>query len=63
MVYNRHMDILENFENAWDPEFQYESTPIKQTNHAGEPLLSTNLISETCCNGCSCQTSQDHKPE
>jgi len=33
------MGILENFENAWDPEFQYESTPIVQTNNMGELIL------------------------
>lgn len=45
------MGILENFENAWDPEFQYEHTnPIK-------------IYSDTCCNGCTCQTSDAHKPE
>jgi hypothetical protein len=33
------MVILENFENAWDPEFQYESTPIVERNNMGEPIL------------------------
>ena len=33
------MGILENFENAWDPEFQYEHTPIVPTNNMGEPII------------------------
>jgi hypothetical protein len=33
------MGILDNFENAWDPGFQYESTPIVATNNMGEPIL------------------------
>ena len=33
------MGILENFENAWDPEFQYESTPMVKRNNMGEPIL------------------------
>ena len=32
------MGILDNFENSWDPGFQYESTPIVQTNNMGEPM-------------------------
>ncbi len=33
------MGILENFENAWDIEFQYESKPIINTNNLGEPIV------------------------
>ncbi len=44
------MGILDNFEeyidlgilkteSAWDPEFQYESTPIVATNNMGEPII------------------------
>jgi hypothetical protein len=33
------MGILDNFENAWDPEFQYESTPIVERNNMGEPIV------------------------
>lgn len=33
------MGILENFENAWDVEFQYESKPIIETNNLGEPII------------------------
>jgi hypothetical protein len=32
------MGILENFENAWDVDFQYESKPILETNNLGEPI-------------------------
>jgi hypothetical protein len=37
------MGILENFENAWDPEFQYESTPIVETDQKGDPIIWENL--------------------
>jgi len=58
------MGILENFENAWDIDFQFESTPIKLTNHAGEPSsLASKVFTETCCNGCSHKSESDHKPE
>jgi hypothetical protein len=57
------MGILENFENAWDIEFQNESTPIKVANNAGEPSLAAKLFSETCCDGCSCKSSTDHDTE
>jgi hypothetical protein len=46
------MGILDNFESAWDKEFSFEHTS-----------LSVKLFSETCCNGCSCQTSKDHIKE
>ncbi len=44
------MGILDNFENAWDIDLQYESSGLK-------------VYSEICCNGCTCQTSDAHKPE
>jgi len=55
------MGILDNFEeyidlgklnteSAWDEEFQFESSGLK-------------FYSDTCCNGCTCQTSDAHKPE
>ena len=50
-VYNEYMGILENFENAWDPEFQYESSNINKTS------------SGPCCDGCSCKSSTDHDTE
>jgi hypothetical protein len=36
------MGILENFENAWDIDFQYESKPIIETNNLGEPIIVEN---------------------
>jgi hypothetical protein len=36
------MGILENFENAWDPEFQYESTPIVEKDQKGDPVTWEN---------------------
>ncbi len=54
------MGILENFENAWDPELQFESTPIKVTDNMGRPVedtsLSVKIFSETCCTNCSCKS-------
>ena len=29
------MGILDNFENAWDVDFQTESNPIKETDNMG----------------------------
>lgn len=46
------MGILENLENAWDPEFQFE-----------HQNLAVQIFSDTCCNGCSCKSEKDHKPE
>jgi hypothetical protein len=57
------MGILDNFENAWDIDFQYESAPIKPINNAGEPSLAAKLFSETCCDGCSCKSSTNHDTE
>lgn len=54
------MGILDNFENAWNPGMQYESTPMKPRNNAGELSLTAKLFSETCCDGCGCKTSTDH---
>lgn len=42
------MGILENFENAWDIDFQEE--PKEPEN------LSTKIFSETVCENCSCKT-------
>jgi hypothetical protein len=61
------MGILENFENAWDIDFQTESTPMKETDNMGrekfwedlgrqeEAKLAVKLFSETCCKDCSCK--------
>jgi hypothetical protein len=40
------MGILENFENTWDPEFQYESTPMVERNNMGEPILTEQSLDE-----------------
>jgi uncharacterized protein (DUF1499 family) len=45
------MGILENFENAWDPDIQYESSNINKTS------------SNPCCDGCMCKSSTDHDTE
>ena len=46
------LDNLENSESSWDEEFQFE-----------HQNLAVKIFSDTCCNGCSCKTSNDHKPE
>jgi len=33
------MGILDNFESAWDQEFQFESKPLIETNAIGEPIV------------------------
>jgi hypothetical protein len=33
------MGILDNFESAWDQEFQFESKPIIDKNSLGEPIV------------------------
>ena len=49
--YNGSMAILNNLDNEY-PLFETESSSgiIK-------------ILSETCCNGCSCKSESDHKPE
>lgn len=44
------MGILDNFESAWDTEFSFESSSSKD-----------NISTDTCCNGCGCKSSEDHK--
>jgi hypothetical protein len=57
--YNKTMGILDNLENAWDENFEFESS-----NHKPEyPNLAVKMFSDICCNGCSCKTSNAHKPE
>jgi hypothetical protein len=43
------MAILDNVDNNTYPLFESESSS-----------LAIKVFSETCCNGCSCQTSSDH---
>lgn len=62
------MGILDNLENSWDDDFQFESKPILETDNIGrekfwedlgrpeEPNLAVKLFSETCCTNCSCQS-------
>jgi len=33
------MGILDNLENAWDPEFQFESKPIIETDAIGREIF------------------------
>ncbi len=54
------MGILDNFENAWDPEFQYESNPMPVIDNMGrpteDPSLAVKVFAEACCTTCSCKT-------
>jgi hypothetical protein len=61
------MGILDNLENAWDNEFEFESKPMPVNDGMGrqtfwedlgrpeEPNLAVKLFSETCCVNCSCK--------
>jgi hypothetical protein len=61
------MGILDNLENAWDDEFQFESKPMEETDNIGRSTgawtkgpavydsLAVKLFSETCCTDCSCK--------
>jgi hypothetical protein len=53
------MGILDNLENAWDDEFNFESSLYKPEIDS----LAVKIFSDICCNGCSCKTESDHKPE
>ena len=44
IVYNRDMGILENFENAWDVDFQFESNPIVEINNMGDPVITSDEV-------------------
>jgi hypothetical protein len=33
------MGILDNFESAWDQEFQFESKPLIEKNNLGDPII------------------------
>jgi len=61
------MGILDNFENALNDNFEFESTPMAETDAMGREKfwedigrptenssLAVNLFSETCCSNCSC---------
>ena len=56
------MGILDNLENSWELDLQFESKPIVETDNMGrdkfwqeEPNLAVKLFSETCCTDCSCK--------
>ncbi len=61
------MGILDNLENAWDGNFEFESKPMVDKDAMGrevfwqdlgrpeEPNLAVKLFSETCCTDCSCK--------
>ena len=51
--YNEYMAILDNLENSWDSELQFESNPMPVTDNMGS--LAVKLFSETCCSDCSCK--------
>jgi hypothetical protein len=65
--YNESMGILDNIENAWDPEFQFQSKAIPETDNMGRSpgawktgpavynALTLKLFSETVCKECSCK--------
>jgi hypothetical protein len=46
------MAILDNVDNNTYPLFEPESSS-----------LDIKVFSDTCCNGCACQSESDHKPE
>jgi hypothetical protein len=62
------MGILDNLENAWDNEFEFESKSMPVTDGMGRQIfwedigrpsedssLAVKLFSETCCVNCSCK--------
>jgi hypothetical protein len=62
------MGILDNLENAWDENFEFESKPVAETDAMGrekfwEDLgrpendgLALKLFQEECCTECSCKS-------
>ena len=52
MRYTKYMAILDNVDNDSYPLFESESSSGVIEN-----------ISDSCCNGCACQTSSDHNTE
>jgi hypothetical protein len=67
------MGILDNLENAWDDDFQFESKSlfIKDNvgreefwNDAARPEndnLEIKLFSDSCCTDCSCKSDQNEE--
>ncbi len=64
--YNEFMGILDNFENAWDEDFSFESKPIADTDNMGKEKfwedlgrpdndgLALKIFKEQCCDNCNC---------
>jgi hypothetical protein len=52
MRYTKYMAILDNVDNDRYPLFELESSSEVIQN-----------ISDSCCNGCACQTQADHNTE
>ena len=50
-MYNKTMSILDNLENSID--FDRES----------HQSLAVKVFSDTCCNGCTCKSDNDHTKE
>lgn len=61
------MGILDNFESAWDEDFQFESKPIPETDNLGRekfwedlgrPVendgLALKMFKDQCCDKCNC---------
>ena len=53
------MGILDNLENAWDDNFEFESSIYKPEAES----LSAKIFSDLCCNGCSCKSEAEHTKE
>ena len=53
------MGILDNLENAWDDNFEFESSYY----NPDYPNLSAKIFSDLCCNGCSCKSEAVHIKE
>jgi hypothetical protein len=54
------MGILDNLENAWDDNFEFESKPMADTDNLGiEKKWATEIFSETVCKNCSCTPKEE----
>lgn len=62
------MGILDNLENSWDLESNFESKPMPETDNMGRSTgawtkgpavydsLTVKLFEEACCANCSCKS-------
>jgi hypothetical protein len=70
------MGILDNLENAWDDNFEFESKPMTDKDTMGREIfwqdlgrpeedqsLAVKIFSDLCCNGCSCKSEAEHTKE